>query len=105
MLFVSQTLDPVTPLRNAKVAAAKFDGAGLIECAGVGHCSIASPSMCTAKVIGDYFQNGRLPVPGTVCEVDITPFEINETRQKNLLKRQNGADGELWKAIISLSKV
>jgi hypothetical protein len=105
MLFVSQTLDPVTPLRNAKVAAAKFDGAGLIECAGVGHCSIASPSMCTAKAIGDYFQHGRLPVPGTVCEVDITPFGINETRQEKLLKRHNGGDGELWKAIISLSKV
>jgi hypothetical protein len=61
--------------------------------------------MCTAKAIGDYFQHGRLPVPGTVCEVDITPFGINETRQEKLLKRHNGGDGELWKAIISLSKV
>lgn len=103
MLFASQTLDPVTPLRNAQVAAAKFDGAGLIECAGVGHCSIAS--MCTVRTIGDYFQDGRLPVPGTVCEVDIAPFGASEARKQKLLKLNNGVDRELWKAIISLSKV
>lgn len=42
------------------------------------HASIAQPSLCTALAIRDYFVNGTLPEPGTVCEPDVMLFS-NET--------------------------
>jgi hypothetical protein len=90
----------VTPLRNAQLAAAKFEGAGLIECAGEGHCTIATPSMCTARVIGDYFQMGKLPDPGSICEVDKKPFDASNGRIEAM---NNTANQQLWDAIMILT--
>jgi len=39
-----------------------------------GHCTLSAPSLCVAKYIRRYFQDGILPAPGTVCEVDYLPF-------------------------------
>lgn len=39
------------------------------------HTSLSAPSRCTARAIQAYFQDGTLPVPGTVCEADFVPFE------------------------------
>lgn len=39
-----------------------------------GHTIPATPSLCSAKYIRAYFQNGTLPDDGTVCEVDEVPL-------------------------------
>jgi TAP-like protein len=39
------------------------------------HCSISAPSLCTAKYVRQYFTDGTLPEPGTICEADLGPFD------------------------------
>lgn len=38
------------------------------------HCSLAAPSLCTAKAIRAYFRNGTLPEPGTMCDIQSQIF-------------------------------
>ena len=90
ILFASQSLDPVTPLRNAFTASKLFPGSGVLEQNGVGHCTLSMPSLCTAKHIREYFQTGRLPAEGTKCEVDVQPF-----REKDPVKRYDDGDDDL----------
>jgi hypothetical protein len=33
------------------------------------------PSRCTAKYIRGFFQEGKMPVEGMVCEGDLEPFQ------------------------------
>jgi pimeloyl-ACP methyl ester carboxylesterase len=73
-LWLSNELDPITPLRNARRAAKRFPGSVLLEQAGEGHTTLGSPSLCTAKAVRRYFQTGQLPEKGTLCQVDEKPF-------------------------------
>ncbi|KAK1222572.1 hypothetical protein PQX77_014564, partial [Marasmius sp. AFHP31] len=66
---------PVTPLEAAKNASLPFPGSVVLTQDSPGHCSINSPSACTAKVIREYFVNGTLPKEGTVCPMDGSPFD------------------------------
>jgi pimeloyl-ACP methyl ester carboxylesterase len=85
LLFVSNTFDPVTPLRNGVAMANLFKGAALVEQQGEGHCSIAEVSLCTINKIRGYLQDGEVPYTlrnekGTVewwekCEVDERPWK------------------------------
>ncbi|KAF7355564.1 Abhydrolase-4 domain-containing protein [Mycena sanguinolenta] len=71
----SETLrDPVTPLSAAKKMSQGFAGSVVLTQDSPGHCSIASVSLCTYKYIRQYFLNGTLPEPGTVCPVDVPLF-------------------------------
>lgn len=63
LLFLSNTYDPVTPLRAAVKMALKFAGAGLLEQEALGHCTISAVSRCTAKAIREYLTIGKLPPP------------------------------------------
>ncbi|KAI9324326.1 TAP-like protein-domain-containing protein, partial [Zopfochytrium polystomum] len=76
VLLIGNTLDPVTPLGSAKVAASAMTEANsvLLTQKGYGHCSLAQFSTCTVKSIQSFFTNGTLPEPGTVCEADTAPF-------------------------------
>jgi hypothetical protein len=65
ILVLSTTYDPVCPLVSAKKAHGSFDGAGFIEQKSYGHCSISMPSLCTAKHVRAYFEEGKLPDAGT----------------------------------------
>lgn len=76
ILFVGNTLDPVTPMANARAMAAMWQGSGLLEVAGEGHCTYAVESACAKDIIGHYFQTGEMPAPGKVCEVDKRPFDV-----------------------------
>ncbi|KAK1218736.1 hypothetical protein PQX77_018561 [Marasmius sp. AFHP31] len=75
MLIIGNTADPVTPLEAAKNASLPFPGSVVLTQDSPGHCSINSPSACTAKVIREYFVNGTLPKEGTVCPMDGSPFD------------------------------
>jgi hypothetical protein len=80
VLFVSNTLDPVTPLSAGIAMARKFVDAGLIEQKSEGHCSLAAVSKCTIKKLRAYFLVGQVPshpsALGAVekCEADEWPF-------------------------------
>lgn len=74
-LWVSNSLDPVTPIDGAREMSQNFDGSVLLEQDSVGHGSFTAPSKCTRDAIGIYFQRGSLPAAGTVCPADRGPFE------------------------------
>jgi hypothetical protein len=64
ILIVSLTTDLVCPLISARKAWASFEGAGFIEQRSYGHCSTSMPSLCTAKHVRRYFNEGVLPEKG-----------------------------------------
>ncbi|TDL20711.1 hypothetical protein BD410DRAFT_841140 [Rickenella mellea] len=62
---------PSTPLAFArKVNEYLNDSSRLVIQDGSGHCSIAMASLCTIKIIRDYFLHGKLPQNGVICPVD-----------------------------------
>ncbi|KAJ3100503.1 hypothetical protein HDU97_002185 [Phlyctochytrium planicorne] len=63
ILILSSTTDPVTPLASAKkVHSLLFpqQSSYFITHHGYGHCSVAQPSTCTLKAVGNYLFNGTL---------------------------------------------
>ncbi|KAK4892594.1 hypothetical protein LTR27_008870 [Elasticomyces elasticus] len=68
VLIMGNSIDPATPLAGARNLSEGFRGSVLLESHGVGHTTVASPSLCVAKHVRAYFVNGTLPVEGTVCE-------------------------------------
>lgn len=72
MLFVRNTLDPVTPA--AEKMRRFFDNSALLTLDAVGHTSIRMKSRCMSDRVRDYFENGVLPEEGLVCEADVVPF-------------------------------
>jgi pimeloyl-ACP methyl ester carboxylesterase len=75
ILFVSNTIDAITPLRAAKKMQGKFGGAGLLMQEAVGHSSGSTSSKCTWKFTTQYMKDGSLPAEGTLCQPDRLPFQ------------------------------
>jgi pimeloyl-ACP methyl ester carboxylesterase len=75
LLFLSTKLDPVTPKSNAFAMAAKHPGARVMVQDSVGHCTLSSPSDCTAQVIRNYLLDGTMPEHGKVCKADCHPWQ------------------------------
>ncbi|EPT00976.1 hypothetical protein FOMPIDRAFT_1121428 [Fomitopsis schrenkii] len=73
LLIVSPRYDTVCPLSDAERVHERYSS-GLLVQNSYGHCSLAAPSLCTAKYVREYFEDGTLPEEGTVCEVDELPF-------------------------------
>ncbi|KAI7357476.1 hypothetical protein KC357_g6473 [Hortaea werneckii] len=110
LLLIGNTMDPVTPVRNAHKMAKGFHGAVALTQDSAGHCSSSTFSRCTRKYIRQYFQTGELPPPGLVCPADEMPFgpgpeeygmeegvdaEVVQGRQRNaaLMEGLNQAGG------------
>ncbi|PTB66068.1 hypothetical protein BBK36DRAFT_1203627 [Trichoderma citrinoviride] len=76
ILFLSNRLDPVTPLRAAQAMAAQHPGARVLIQEGMGHCAVASaPSKCTREVVADYFESGVIPSDLSPCSVECHPWD------------------------------
>ncbi|CEL53964.1 hypothetical protein RSOLAG1IB_06747 [Rhizoctonia solani AG-1 IB] len=103
ILFVSLDADPVTPLPSAVKMGRAFgnESATLLIQQGYGHCSIAHPSLCTARNIRDYFVSGKVPSNGTYCTPEpgyIYPNTNKTETRRSLSKR----DEELLSAVARL---
>ncbi|KAH9859141.1 alpha/beta-hydrolase [Lenzites betulinus] len=99
LLVVSPRWDPVCPISDAKRVHARYGGSALLVQNSYGHCSLAAPSLCTAKHIQAYMVNGTLPSPGTVCEVDELPF-VGSVQDVRALSAE---DFELLEALKGLT--
>ena len=76
LLFIGNTADPVTPLRNAFKMASQHEGARVLVQDAPGHCSGTNiPSECTWGVIRRFYNDGEMPVHGSVCGVDWKPWD------------------------------
>lgn len=60
--------------KSAHKMAASFPGSVVLTQNSVGHCSLSTPSMCTARIVRRYFETAELPENGTICEGDVKPF-------------------------------
>ncbi|TVY47845.1 Tripeptidyl aminopeptidase [Lachnellula occidentalis] len=117
LLFVSNTRDPVTPLYAGVKMAQKFVEAGLIEQKSEGHCSLAAVSLCTAKKIGTYFREGKVP-PHPVksdkglsdgkwdkCEADSWPWHPYDPEASIAGNGEEGkADAKIMKAVEDMQR-
>ncbi|KAL1836388.1 hypothetical protein VTJ49DRAFT_5226 [Mycothermus thermophilus] len=64
ILLIGNSYDPVTPISSAFNVSQGLEGSVVLRHNGYG------PSVCTARAVMEYFNNGTLPEPGTVCEPD-----------------------------------
>ncbi|KAI1645579.1 TAP-like protein-domain-containing protein [Daldinia loculata] len=110
VLFLSNHLDPVTPLHHALKMTRKFSEASLVEQKAEGHCTIACVSLCTIGHIQAYLNHGVVPpVPKydsddegewTTCECHEKPWKsLNDmavTRNSNGgSQSETGSESEL----------
>lgn len=76
LLFIGNTADPVTPLRNAVANSKSHEGSAVLTQDSPGHCSgPVNPSQCTFEVIRSFFANGTLPEAGKMCVGDGSPWD------------------------------
>lgn len=83
ILWISNTADPVTPLKSGRAMADKFPGSVVLVQDSAGHCSLSTPTACTVKAVKEYFQSGALPDPEIVCIPPTSPFSLNSTDPKS----------------------
>ncbi|KZO93669.1 alpha/beta-hydrolase [Calocera viscosa TUFC12733] len=87
ILIIGNTYDPITPLTNAQAVHSLLKQSTLIQHNGYGHCSLAMISLCTARVIREYFLNGTAPAqPEVFCRVSEPLFPASA----------NASDVNLW---------
>ncbi|CAG8893419.1 unnamed protein product [Penicillium egyptiacum] len=101
MLLVSNTLDPVTPLHSAQHMSQIFPGSRLLQQESEGHTTVTAPSICVAKAIRHYFQTGKLPVAGTLCEADLKPLVGSPYHHATISPSFSPADRKLFEALMA----
>lgn len=79
ILFVSNTADPVTPLRSGRIMHARFPESALLINDQAGHCSFSAKNLCAFGKIRQYFQTGDLPNDNTLCVPPPSAFSLNST--------------------------
>ena len=79
MLILSTHLDHATPLENAYALSERHGGSAVVIQESIGHCALlSSKSECTARLLREYFDTGKVPKSGTVCKEDCSasiPFK------------------------------
>ncbi|KAI1325512.1 TAP-like protein-domain-containing protein [Xylariaceae sp. FL0255] len=75
LLVIGNTYDPATSFQSAQNISETIKGSVLLQHGGFGHASINQPSLCTALAIQNYFRNGTLPTPNTLCPPTEPPFQ------------------------------
>ncbi|KAI0122950.1 TAP-like protein-domain-containing protein [Xylariales sp. AK1849] len=93
ILFLSNQLDPVTPLGGALNMTRKFVNASIVEQKSPGHCTLACFSPCTVKHIRAYLNEGKVPPTPkfdgpdsgewAACECQLHPWEPPQRINQN----------------------
>jgi hypothetical protein len=83
---------------SARKMSKGFKDAAVLHQKSAGHCSLAAASLCTAKVVRAYFQNGTMPEPGAECEIESRLFGGSSVRALSV------DDAELLAAVEELSE-
>ncbi|KAG6194647.1 hypothetical protein E4U10_002713 [Claviceps purpurea] len=93
LLFLSNRLDPVTPLSAARAMARRHPGAGLVVQEALGHCAIAAAySSCTRDIVAEYFLTGRVPGEGErSCEAECGAWDVG--CEARMMGGKDGGDG------------
>lgn len=76
VLIVNGQYDPITPVASAFNLSSGLQGSVVLQHTGYGHGFWGDPNLCVAKAVRDYFVDGVMPAPDTVCEREIAPFDI-----------------------------
>ena len=93
ILWIGNTADPVTPLRNAFKMAEQHEGSVVLTQDMPGHCSgREKPSRCTRAVVGAFFAEGVLPEKGKVCPGDRRPWDGRGNYDLELCELEMGVD-------------
>jgi hypothetical protein len=79
-----------------------FKDAAVLEQKSLGHCSLSAASLCTAKVVRNYFRRGVVPKPGAECEIESSLF--GKVKGSEMVQALSGEDRELMQAIKELSR-
>ncbi|KAJ6784692.1 hypothetical protein PWT90_00435 [Aphanocladium album] len=80
ILFLSNRLDPVTPLASARKMSAGHPGSRVVMQDALGHCALLSAqSNCTYAVLADYLDTGKVPEEGFTCNANCGPWDANCT--------------------------
>ncbi|KAK7002424.1 hypothetical protein R3P38DRAFT_1733804 [Favolaschia claudopus] len=90
MLIVSNTMDPITPIQSGlRINSLMPDSSRLIIQDGPGHCSPATPTLCTINLVRNYFA-GILPENGTMCGTEFDYFPDSSAK----LEMEMGQSGD-----------
>ncbi|KAF9731320.1 hypothetical protein PMIN01_10337 [Paraphaeosphaeria minitans] len=85
ILFLSISIDPVTPIQGARKMTKKFRGSRLLEQQGIGHTTFSGDSPCTEDVVQRYLKNASLPPEVFICRGDGNPFRWSGVRRTTLV--------------------
>ncbi|KAL9054762.1 MAG: hypothetical protein Q9162_003960 [Coniocarpon cinnabarinum] len=105
ILFVGNTLDNVTPLINARTMAKRFPGSRILQLDAEGHGLLSGPSLCAAKTVRAYFQEGTLPETGKRCLPMERPLVGSRAENVEVLGELRSEEERLVEAVKGLKKV
>ncbi|KAJ4300794.1 hypothetical protein N0V90_002882 [Kalmusia sp. IMI 367209] len=77
ILFIGNTVDPITLTVGAKKMSALYPGSILLSQDSIGHTSLTAVSKCTEHYVQQYL-GGVLPPTNVICEVETTSFVTKE---------------------------
>jgi hypothetical protein len=87
LLILTTSYDPVCPIKGAYNARDIFVGSQIVESKAYGHCADAMPSLCVARQVKAYFDEGKVPENHTTCDIDGEYFPAAEGDSKGLGNR------------------
>lgn len=77
ILFLTNRLDPVTPLSAARAMSANHPDSRLVIQEAMGHCSVGNPvyKPCVKDIVAEYLYTGKLPdTKETICSGACDPW-------------------------------
>jgi hypothetical protein len=102
LLVISNSRDPITPLRSGLYVSQRFANAGFIEQLSSGHCSLAAVSICTINAVRKYFNEGKVPSPPVLEKGDEQKGNWTRCEELNRPWFTRGDDKSMW--LQSLNK-
>ena len=97
ILFSGNVIDPATS--SYELMSSYFEGSGVLLQDAIGHGLVSTTSNCTSSYVQRYFETGRLPPKGKICETDFKVFSSSQVAEVPGLMTQSFMG---WRAIDML---